>query len=62
MAKMMFKYSVEQAIMINIIAAYHKVEKYQIDRLRGQCVEEVKRTKGQFDFSDAMEWQHGDDK
>ena len=61
MAKMLFKYSVEQAIMMNVIAAYHKVDKPQLDRLRGQCVEEIKRTKGRFDFNDAMDWQHGDD-
>lgn len=59
MAKMLFKYSVEQALMMNIIAAYHHVDKPQIDRLRGQCVEEVKRTRGKFDFDDAMKWQHG---
>ena len=61
MAKLLFKYSVELAIMMNVIAAYHKVDKSQLDRLRGQCVEEIKRTKGKFDFNDAMEWQHGDD-
>lgn len=61
MAKMLFKYSVELAIMMNVIAAYHQVDKPEIDKLRGQCVEEVKRTRGKFTFSDAMEWQHGDD-
>lgn len=60
MAKMMFKFSVEQALMMNVVAAYHEVEQAKLDRIRGKCVEEVKRTRGRFDFNDAMSWQHGD--
>ena len=59
MAKMLFKYSVEQAMMMNVLASIHKVEQPQLDILRGQCIEEIKRTRGQFSFSDAMKVQHG---
>lgn len=60
MAKLLFKFSVEQALMMNVVAAYHEVEQAKLDRIRGKCVEEVKRTRGRFDFNDAMSWQHGD--
>lgn len=61
MAKILFKYSVEQALLMNVIAAYHKVDPVKIERIRGQCIDQVKRTRGNFNFSDAMKWQHGDE-
>lgn len=60
MAKLLFKFSVEQALMMNVVAAYHEVEQAKLDRIRGKCIEEVKRTRGRFNFNDAMSWQHGD--
>lgn len=60
MAKMLFKYSVEQAMMMNILAAYHRVERPQLDILRGECVEEINRTRGQFSLKDAMEYQNNE--
>lgn len=60
MAKLLFKYSVEQALMMNVVAAFHKVDQPKIDRMRGHCIEEVKRTRGRFDFDDAMKWQYGE--
>lgn len=59
MAKMLFKFAVEHGMMMNLFAAYNDVDKHQLERLRGQCVEEVKRTKGAFSFDDAYKWQKG---
>lgn len=60
MSRILFKYAVEQALLMNVIAAFYNVDKKQIDTIRGQCVEELKRTRGKFDFKDAIEWQKGD--
>lgn len=59
-SKILFKYAVEQALLMNVIAAFHNVDKKQINVIRGQCVEAIKQTKGKFDFNDAVEWQKGE--
>lgn len=59
-SKILFKYAVEQALLMNVIAAFYNVDKKQINVIRGQCVEAIKQTKGKFDFNDAVEWQKGE--
>lgn len=61
MSKLLFKNSVEIAVLMNIVAATHNIDKEQIRRLRGECVEEIRKTKGTFDIEDAFDWQRGDD-
>jgi hypothetical protein len=58
--RIIFKQAVELATVENILAVREKIDKITLERLRGKCVEEVKRLNGQFDFTDAMLWQHGD--
>ncbi len=57
--KMMFKQTVELAMLMNIIAASQDIDKGTLDRLRGECVKEVKRSNGYFSLEDAIEWQKG---
>ena len=57
--RMLFKLSVEMAMMMNVIAAIQDIDKLSLERLRGECVKEVKRTNGSFSFDDAMDWQRG---
>lgn len=59
-SKILFKYAVEQALLMNVIAAFYNVDKKQINVIRGQCVEAIKQTRGKFDFNDAVEWQKGE--
>ena len=59
MSRMLFKLTVEQAIMMNIMAANYDIEPGTLSRLRGSCVEEVKRLGGSFSMKDAVEWQKG---
>lgn len=59
MSRMLFKLTVEQAIMMNIMAANYDIEPGTLSRLRGSCVEEVKRLGGSFSMKDAVEWQNG---
>lgn len=57
--RMIFKLAVEMAMMMNLIAAEFDIDKLSLERLRGECVKEVKRLNGSFSFDDAYEWQKG---
>lgn len=56
---MLFKLAVEMAMMMNVIASSQNIDRLSLDRLRGECVKEVKRTNGSFGFEDAVDWQKG---
>lgn len=56
-SKMLFKLSVEIAIMQNLVAATNDINPLSLERLRGECVKEVKRLNGSFSFEDAYHWQ-----
>ena len=56
---MLFKLAVEIAIMQNLMASIHDIDPASLERLRGECVKEVKRLDGSFSFEDALEWQKG---
>ena len=56
----LFKLAVELAMLLNVIAATHKIDRGTLERLRGECVKEVKRTNGNFTLDDAVDWQEGD--
>ena len=56
---MVFKLAVELAMTMNVIAATHDIDESSLERLRGECVKEVKKHNGSFSFDDAVEWQKG---
>lgn len=58
-SKMLFKQSVELAMLMNIVAATQDIDRDTLSRLRGECVKEVKRLNGGLRFEDAVEWQKG---
>ena len=58
-SRMLFKLAVELAITMNVVASQSEIDKVDLIRLRGSCVEEVKRLNGFFSFDDAMDWQKG---
>ena len=55
--RMLFKLAVEIAILQNLVAADMEVDPVSLERLRGECVKEVKRLNGTFSFEDAYAWQ-----
>lgn len=61
MSRAMFKIAVELAITMNLIASSQDVDKITLDRLRGECIKEVKRLNGTFSFDDAYYWQKGNE-
>ena len=57
--RMIFKLAVEIAIMQNLMASLNEIDPLSMERLRGECVQEVKRLSGGFTFKDALTWQKG---
>ena len=57
--RMIFKMAVELAVMMNVVAANNNIDPVSLERLRGECVKEVKRLNGAFSFDDAVSWQNG---
>lgn len=59
-SKMLFKLSVEQSIVNNLIASQNEIDEDTMERLRNSCAEEVARLGGVVTFEDAYEWQNGE--
>lgn len=57
MARLIFKLAVEMSIMMNILAANVDVDETTLRRLRGKCVEDVKRSVGTVHFEDVSRFQ-----
>ena len=53
-AHVIFKQSVEIAMMMHVIAGAFQIDEDNLDRLRGLCVDEVSRLGGKFKFEDAV--------
>ena len=55
--RMLFKLAVEIAMLQNLVANLHNFDPIAVERLRGDCVDEVKSINGTFKFEDAVDWQ-----
>lgn len=58
-SRMLFKIAVELAVLQNVVAATNEIDEVALNRLRGECVKEVKRLNGSLSFADAVDWQKG---
>lgn len=56
-SRLLFKIAVELAMTMNVAAASCNINRESLSRLRGECVQEVKRLNGAFSFEDAYRWQ-----
>ena len=54
-ARLLFKLTVELSMMMNVLAAGLEINASQLDTLRRQCVQDVKRTNGTITFKDTLE-------
>jgi len=52
MARLMFKLAVEMSIMMNVVAAGADLDEVNLTRLRGKCVEDVKKSIGAINFDE----------
>lgn len=56
-ARVLFKQSVELAMLMNVVAATHSIRSEDLDSLRKMCVGEVSKINGKFHFDDAVKLQ-----
>ncbi len=61
MGRLLFKLAVETSMLLNVAASMWDIDKRELARLRGNCIEEVKRINGTISFDDAVDWQQGND-
>ena len=61
MASLLFKIAVELCMVLHVTAAANQIDEDTLSRLRGLCVEEVKRLRGAVHLEDAVRFQNGDD-
>ena len=57
---MLFKMAVELAVTMNVVAATNDIDEISLSRLRGECIDEIKRLNGTISFEDAARWQRQD--
>ena len=59
MGHLLFKLSVDQNLMGNILAADIEIDPDQLRKARVRCVKEVRETNGEIDMDDALAYQKG---
>ena len=59
MGHLLFKLSVDQNLMGNVLAAGIDIDLDQLRKVRVRCVKEVKETNGEISFEDAVRYQKG---
>lgn len=59
--RILFKLAVEMDMMMNVMAAGMDVPEEQLQRLRGHCVQNVKKTHGCITMDEAVAFQAGTD-
>lgn len=57
-ARLLFKNTVELAMMLNVVAANYEIDPDTMKKLRKQCVSEVKGTIGKINFEDIYKYQN----
>lgn len=58
-SRIIFKLSVEVAMMNNILASTHNIDPDSMESLRRYCTEEVATIGGKYKFEDAVKYQQG---
>ena len=57
MGHLLFKMAVEQAVTSKILAAVCEVDQQELERLRNQCIHQIRKTNGMIFFEQALRWQ-----
>ena len=58
--RLLFKLAVELDMMMNVLASELDISPEALEKLRGRCIQEVKRTGGGITFKDAVRYQRGE--
>lgn len=56
-SSLLFKVALELCMLMNVVAAREKIDSTSLDRVRGACVNEVKKINGIISLEDAARWQ-----
>ena len=57
--RLLFKNSVEMALMNNILAYEYQIDPENVKKVREECEKTVRKTNGNFMLEDAIKWQKG---
>ena len=57
LARVIFKLSIEVAMMMHVVAGTNEISQSQLGELRKLCVDEVSRINGRYGFEDAVRFQ-----
>jgi hypothetical protein len=60
MASLLFKYAVELSMLLHVSAAHFRVDEDTLHRLRGRCINDVKKLNGKITFDDILKFQRGE--
>lgn len=58
LAKVMFKNTVEIAMMMNVLSATAEIDEPTLKKLRAKCIKDVKGTLGKINFEDIYKYQN----
>jgi len=59
-SRLLFKLAVEINMMMNVLASELDTSPETLERMRGRCIQEVKKTIGSITFADAVKYQRGE--
>ena len=59
MARLLFKLAVEMSMMMNILASNAEIDEVLLQKLRGKCINDVKKTIGSVTFEEVVKYQKG---
>ena len=59
MSRLLFKLAVELSMLMNLYAAQNDVGEAVLTKLRGKCIQDVKRTNGSLNLESIVEYQKG---
>ena len=59
LGSLLFKVAVELDMCMHILASDTDLDQDRLEKLRGRCVNEVRKTNGKVSFSDALKFQKG---
>ena len=60
LCKLIFKMSVEISMLMNLYAVELDVDDDMLDRLRGKCIKDIKKTNGNINLKSIIEYQNRD--
>lgn len=58
-ARLLFKLAVEMSMVMNILASNAEIDEALLQKLRGKCINDVKKTIGSVTFEEVVKYQKG---